>query len=151
MAAQWSDRHWPALAALAHELPDDQRPSNRDRYETWIHVTAPKQLRPTRYGDMGKWCIFRGERDVDETWQLVRAAVLIGKLLAAKVSGWQRAAQFHGRYVICVYVADSSNLDDVRRVRSVLRELGVTEQIGFKTDRATALRLSGDAEWLLRE
>ncbi len=40
--------------------------------------------------------------------------------------------------VICVYTYDSADVDDVRRVRQRLRELGFTKQLSYKTDAATA-------------
>jgi hypothetical protein len=40
--------------------------------------------------------------------------------------------------LICVYTYDCTDLDDVRRVRQRLRELGFTKKIPYKTDSATA-------------
>jgi len=39
--------------------------------------------------------------------------------------------------LICIYTYDYTDLEDVRRVRQRLRELGVNRQIPYKTDDAT--------------
>jgi hypothetical protein len=146
-AAEFSDRQWPALAALAHELPDDERPSASSAI--WISVRAPGPMPPVP--DIGKWCIVRPAAEIDAAWELVRAAVMIGKVWAAKVSGASQAIWHGGTHLICVYCPDSQDLAEVRRVRGVLRELGFTEELGYKTDRATRSGVRGDAEWMLRE
>jgi len=46
-------------------------------------------------------------------------------------------AQDPDKYVICIYTYDSDDIDDVRRVREKLRDLGITHKIPYKTDNAT--------------
>lgn len=56
-----------------------------------------------------------------------------------------------GIHVICVYSQDASDLQDVGRVREELRHLGITWEIGYKTDADTlAARYSGQGRTVSR-
>ena len=41
------------------------------------------------------------------------------------------------KHVVCVYTADAANETDIKRVRSSLRDLGISWRIPYKTDQAT--------------
>jgi hypothetical protein len=137
---QIARKYRAVLDALAHEPDPEKLPSASDA--TWVVVRAPGSPPPTR---PGKWCVFRTHDEVDDTWRVIQAAVITGRLLAAKASGAARAAKFGGVYLIAVYTGDCTDLEDVRRARAVLRELGVREAIGYKCDG------SRPDEWLMTE
>jgi hypothetical protein len=101
--------------------------------------------------DTGKWCLFRPTDQIDELWRKVRTAIRGGSLLAGMVSTAKRA-QFHkGSYVICVFTPDWRDREEVMRVRGLLREIGVTEELGYKRDIETANGVyKGPEEWYYR-
>ena len=91
-------------------------------------------------GGPGKWLLFVNKKNIDDVWQLIRQETLAENLgCSSKVStkkGWLE----HGMpedYVICVHTPNCEDLDDVDRVRNHLRQLGFTDTLGYKTDKAT--------------
>ncbi len=86
----------------------------------------------------GKWLIFCRKGDaLDGMWEKVVEALEAGKLgRSAKVSTVKphqhETSPDDG--VICVYTYSFDDLDDVRRVRQALREIGVTWKIPYKLD-----------------
>lgn len=113
----------------------EPRPSRftGDRY---IHVAGPEPIEgmPLR---PGKWIIFVTRTRVDALWEQIRRAVLAGRLgHAAKVSTARpdRLSPDPKKHMICVYTANEHDAAEVRRVRGVLRGLGVTWKIPYKSD-----------------
>ncbi len=89
---------------------------------------------------VGKWLIFVPTESVDEVWEKIKLAVERGELgESAKVSTARPNpnAADTSKHVICVYTYDSDDAADVRRIRAVLRGLGVRHRIPYKTDSAT--------------
>lgn len=88
----------------------------------------------------GKWLIFVERAKVDVWWIDISNAVELGKLgHVAQVSTARpnRLSRDPSMHVICVFTYDHSDAADVRRVRNVLREMGVTWKIAYKTNAAT--------------
>jgi hypothetical protein len=136
----------PASAPAAPS-PEPARPvsprstSNQpSRYtgDHYLHATVPKaEDVPIRRP--GKWLIFVSRSRVDALWETIRRAVEKGRLgHAAKVSTAlpEPTARDPKKHVIAVYTADETNATDVRRVRDVLRGLGITWRIPYKSDAA---------------
>lgn len=99
----------------------------------------------------GKWCIVRDAASVDALWAKIREAVVSGTLPAAMVSSPAVARQFGGTYLICVFTPEWSDRYDVRRVRQLLREMGVVEELGYKRDVETVYGIQGTPdEWFYR-
>lgn len=99
----------------------------------------------------GKWCIVRDAASVDALWAKIREAVVSGALPAAMVSSPAVARQFGGTYLICVFTPEWSDRNDVRRVRQLLREMGVVEELGYKRDVETVYGIQGTPdEWFYR-
>ena len=121
---------------LAMQSKSDLIPSRtRDRY--WIEVQKPNaQWSNTS----GKWLLFVSASRIDSAWRIIRTDTLLGKLgVGAKVATAMPnplATSQHAK-LICVYTYDAGDLDDVRRVRQRLRELGFRKKLPYKTDAAT--------------
>jgi hypothetical protein len=91
----------------------------------------------------GKWIVRLPENVVDATWAKIHNLVDSGQLTCAKVvtkegRKFRKHSEPHPFYVICVYVDDSYDEAEVRRVRELLREIGFTEKLRYKTDVATS-------------
>lgn len=119
-------RMWPTLAAMAHSPDEDQLPTRFTG--EWLIVKSPGAEYPRHYG---KWLVERAGQAADDLWGLVYGAVMIGRLYVAKASGFKRASFYGGRHLIAVYTIDASDLEDARKARAVLRELGVVEAIPY--------------------
>lgn len=73
----------------------------------------------------------------DETWQKIKQATEEGKLGgSAKVATMKPNANGSNPNVkvICVYTYDWTDEKDIKRVRAVLRELGIDRKIAYKAD-----------------
>lgn len=104
----------------------------------WIHAAGPGQPKPTLCS--GKWLIFCPTTEVDPTWDLIRQATEGGLLgFASKVSTAHPGTIGHTSEtrIICVYTYDYEDTTDVRRIRSALRDLGITQKIPYKADEDT--------------
>jgi Domain of unknown function (DUF1917) len=105
----------------------------------WIYAASPaERLAEWEDGSAGKWCVFRRNDAIDEAWLVVRRAFEVGRLPLAKVSTWS-TSQWHGdKHVICVYSRDWRDDVAIAAARGVLRELGFTEELGYKRDSETS-------------
>ncbi len=129
-------------SALKSECPTP----SRETETPWLDVHSEEFLQALANGRVsemprsGKWLLFVKRDDVDEVWAKIAAATRGGRLgHAAKVStAWENPLSTNrGKHVICVYTRDHEDVEDVRRVRAALRELGFVHPIAYKTDDAT--------------
>lgn len=112
--------------------------SETDAY--WIEAEGQKRTYPPHTERGGKWLLFLPRSGVDEAWGKVVAALGEGKLGDyAKVSTARGNpnAPDPKDHVICVYTYDSDDVEDVKRIRDALREIGFVARIPYKTDHAT--------------
>ncbi len=103
----------------------------------WIESAAPSG---NWSQNSGKWLLFISTGRVDSVWKIIDSEAKAGRLgIAAKVATAKHNELSTSPSVrlICVYTYDCTNLDDVRRVRQRLRELGFVKKISYKTDAAT--------------
>lgn len=106
----------------------------------WIYAARKEGSYPSPTPRSGKWLVFGDAARVDEVWDEIREATERGAL-----GGFSKVATSRpnptgpdpSRRVICVYTYDSDDVQDVMRVRDSLRNLGVTEKTGYKTDAKT--------------
>jgi hypothetical protein len=122
---------------------------SEDLSRGWHLKTSPG-CKSFTSGDMtGKWCIYVPPADVDAAWEKIKDALEQNQLLCAKVS---TALRSMGRdtHVICVYTTNWTDMQELMRVRDVLRTLGFLEEIGYKRDVDTRSKLYGPGEWYLR-
>lgn len=111
----------------------------------WISADRGRGSYPEPTARSGKWLVFVQPDHVDEVWLKIRDAVRDGRLGSSAKCATSRPnpnAASSAR-VICVYTYDAEDVADVMRVRTVLRELGVTHKIPYKTDAATHQGLYG--------
>lgn len=86
---------------------------------------------------VGKWLVYRDVSEINNAWKFIAKAVFNGELgISAKVSTTQQGKE---RHVICAYTYDYLDLDDVKRVREKLRDLGFEESLCYKPDIYTYL------------
>lgn len=121
-------------------VPFWQSPPSVETGDYWIAASSlvDNQSQPT--SRCGKWLVFVHRSNVDELWDKVGLATMKGELgFAAKVSTTRPNpnASKADTHVICVYTYDVDDVDDVRRVRQRLRDLGIVAKIPYKTDDAT--------------
>lgn len=95
----------------------------------------------------GKWLIFVSSDAVDGLWEkVVRLVCMVRKGGCAKVTPNKGI----GTYLICVYVEDYTNIEDMLSLREALRGIGVGWKIGFKMDAYTHLGIYSKNEWGIR-
>lgn len=125
----------PALK-IASVLKSTSLPSTvRDRY--WIESVSPVG---NWAATSGKWLLFIPVGRIDKVWKVIDRETRLGRLgIATKVATAKSNSRATNRLVrvICVYTYDSTDLEDVHRVRRRLRELGFVKKISYKTDAAT--------------
>ncbi|WP_454737163.1 putative phosphothreonine lyase domain-containing protein [Cupriavidus necator] len=126
----------------------DDRPSLNEK-EVWLHVAAPSLKSFESNESTGKWCIFRSEHEIDQSWATVKDLAAAEKILLAKVST-AIGRRYHDGHVICIYTLDWNNHADLMTVREVLRAAGFTEEMGYKRDVDTTRRIYGPNEWYVR-
>jgi len=117
-------------------------------------VKRPRQVTVTAVDNLarkhnvlgGKWLIYANPRDIDELWgKVVRLLCLERKRGEAKVSS--NRGEDH---VICVFMDDYTQVDEVNGLRDALREIGVTKKIGFKPDVYTYVGIYARNPWNIR-
>ncbi|MDE4908671.1 DUF1917 domain-containing protein [Methanogenium marinum] len=101
----------------------------------WILIDAPGY--DTGCADSekaGKWLIFLEPNQTDIIWKKIRDATAAGELgISAKVSTTKENTESRDeRMVIYVHTPDWEDEEDVMHIREVLRNLGVTDRIGYK-------------------
>ncbi|WP_105429467.1 putative phosphothreonine lyase domain-containg protein [Neorhizobium sp. T6_25] len=84
----------------------------------------------------GKWLVPIFVPDIGRVWEELEDAAVEGRLLAAKKSTPHLRKQI-GHELVCVYCR-SSDVDAVTETLAVLREIGITDELLYKSDRATA-------------
>lgn len=130
---------WKQLDIGAQTAQQIQLPSNETQ-TLWITKRRARNDYPKPGEHTGKWLIFIERAKVDGWWIDISNAVGAGQLgHAAQVSTARPnpVSRDPSMHVICVYSYDHRDVDDVLRVRNVLRKMGVTWKIGYKTNAAT--------------
>ena len=136
----------------------------------WVHAFSPWHEEGLDTSYVGKWCIFGSPKQLDKYWpklinliqkheeiksMKVRTSALNwheffmsgfdvdGKDAIKKVE--EEAKVSKKPRVICVYVKDYRDKDLLKKVRDLIRSIGVKSKIKFKTDQATKDRIyTGD-------
>ena len=134
----------------SHLLSPSSLPS-LDYSGFWKYAARPDLKKFSSSDKTGKWCIFSNKDQVDQQWELIKKSCQNGDLLVAKCSTALGAMSHQGHHVICVYTEDFNNQEEVFKTRDILRDLGFTEELGYKTDAATMARVYGTPdEWTYR-
>jgi len=107
----------------------------------WVYaINKTIDYPSTTNNEGGKWMVMVYREQVDSFWLKIKESLLAGQLgreakSSTKMPNPNSPDPRLG--VIIVYTNDAQNEPDVMRVREVLRNLGVTWKIGYKTDNAT--------------
>lgn len=107
-------------------------------YEYWIYATFG--LRVDNPSKVGKWCLFVPGEYIDDAWEQIQEETICGRLTFCAKTSTIASSGSKSSYVICVYTPDYQDLDDVMRVRKVLRDLGFEKPMPYKTDIETLKR-----------
>ena len=113
-------------------------PLDKGNFEVPLSVEAIDKL-AVRTGILGgKWLVYRARDEIDSAWLTIARATFNRTLgRGAKVSTAEEdEAKEH---VICVYTRNYLDLDDIKRVRGILRDMGFTESLCYKPDIYTYL------------
>lgn len=105
------------------------------------------QISKTHNVITGKWMIFEESDKIDMLWgNLVYHLCIERQKGSAKVSTWKKGE----KHVICVYVDDYTDLEEVNGLRMALKAIGVKRKIGFKPDAYTHLGIYKENAWNIR-
>jgi hypothetical protein len=109
----------------------DERQPSQVVDDDWI--IALRRSTISSYGSNGKWLIHAQREKIDNIWKIIALATEEGCLgNSSKVSTTALAFTAEtGVHTICIYTYNSSDYDDVMRVRATLRELGITPSIPY--------------------
>jgi len=107
---------------------------------SWLYIKRQQGEYPATTPRSGKWLIPLRPQKLDEVWPAVREATKDGRLgqasMAATAKPSPRASK-SGDKVICVFTYDWTDAEDARRVRQVLRDIGITKKLHYKRDEDT--------------
>lgn len=144
MAGLSSWNNWRHRIRIASQMRAARPYSDSKPYHVtdvyWIYAVRKKEPYPSPTPRSGKWLAFGNPEEIDLLWAKIKTATEQGKLGGYSKVATARmnfGAPSANRRVICVFTYDSEDLRDVMRVRQALRELGVTEKTGYKTDEKT--------------
>lgn len=120
-------------------LPVENVPS-QETNTYWLYAVRRQGKYPKPTAKNGKWLVFVPVRSVDAVWRKIKTATEEGRLGdSAKVATARPNpnAVDVSKKVICVYTYDWTDKEDVMRIRTGLRALGVTCKIPYKSDEDT--------------
>jgi hypothetical protein len=115
-------------------------PLEKGSFEVPLTVEAIDKL-ALRTGILGgKWLVYRVRDEIDNAWLAIARATFNRTLgSGAKVSTAEEDEA--KRHVICIYTRNYLDLDDVKMVRGLLRDMGFDESLCYKPDIYTYLNI----------
>ncbi|MCF0086436.1 MULTISPECIES: putative phosphothreonine lyase domain-containg protein [unclassified Streptomyces] len=127
---------------IAKTAPSAQQDApSRETTEHWLWAAAPDTtLTEDDHPWSGKWLWFTPLSLLDRSWATIRTATedgLLGYCSKAATLLNTRTKSDDTRRPICVYTRDWRNIDDVQRVLTNLRALGIVDVLLYKTDSDT--------------
>jgi len=119
------------------DIFQDTNPS-QETNSFWIYARRLRGEYPKTTINSGKWLIFVNIDNIDIVWGKIKSATEKGRLgdisKVATVKPNPNATK-NNLKVICVYTYDYTDKDDVLRIRKELRDIGIINNIPYKTDR----------------
>ncbi|MHA1728816.1 MAG: putative phosphothreonine lyase domain-containing protein [Promethearchaeota archaeon] len=106
----------------------------------WLYAERLMNDYPSHTAQGGKWLIFVPINDIDHVWEKIKLATEQGLLgESSKVSTMLKSPYTNNlqTMVICVYTYDWTDKKDVMEIREMLRSLGITQEIPYKSDEDT--------------
>jgi len=114
---------------------------SRETTEHWLWAAAPDTpLTEDDHPWSGKWLWFAPLSLLDRSWATIRTATedgLLGYRSKAATLINTCTKSDDTRRPICIYTRDWRNIDDVQRVLTNLRTLGIADVLLYKTDSDT--------------
>lgn len=106
----------------------------------WHHVISKEQFlsRFSPKGETlgtGKWVVNFPLGDPDDLWDRLVTAASFGRIAAVKRSS-ERLDKIAGHHIACVYCC-SADEETVKRTLALLRDIGVSGPLRYKSDKAT--------------
>lgn len=120
--------------------PHMENVPSQENNEYWLYAVRKQGKYPEPTARNGKWLVFVPVKSVDGVWEKIKKATEEGKLGdSAKVATARPNpnAGDSSRKVLCVYTYDWTDKEDVMRIRTELRALGITWKIPYKSDEDT--------------
>jgi hypothetical protein len=134
------DKKVPVVKSLKRDADDTSMIPSKVTNAYWIESTRQKGKYPKSTSRSGKWLIFNDKKIIDTLWTKIKSATEDGLLgRCSKVSTGLNNPNSRNtiKGVICVYTYDSADIEDVRRIRAELRQIGITNKIPYKLDQDT--------------
>ena len=113
---------------------------SREISEYWLYALMKQGKYPEPTARNGKWLVFASVKSVDGVWEKIKKATEEGGLGDSSKVATARLnpnAVDSSKKVICVYTYDWTDKEDVMRIRTELRALGITWKIPYKSDEDT--------------
>ncbi len=120
-------------------IPADCRKPTTVVREEWLYAFKRGQsMFDEPPATMGKWILFASAEEIDLLWKRIARGTSTGMLgIRAKVSTARPKKTKHTQeYILYVYTQDAGNQEDIMRVRSRLREMGVVQEIAYRQEKA---------------
>ena len=115
-------------------------PLEKGRYEIPLTIEAIDNLALKTGVLGGKWLVYRSREEIDDVWLTIARATFNKTLgIGAKVSTAEEDES--KRHVICIYTRNYLDLEDVKRVRGLLKDMGFAESLCYKPDIYTYLNI----------
>lgn len=130
------------LELLFKQLYKRSDQPSKNTLDAWLHAHEPKLTSFHSHEKSGKWCLFVKPEEIDSAWEKIKQAAKESKIMLAKTSTAMSSANYDN-YVICVYTNNWEDMDDLKKSREVLRELGFTDPISYKRDVETMNHVYG--------
>lgn len=134
----------PGELKASSKLKESRKPitdtlPTQEKRDGWVYAFCEKSDYPKHAERCGKWLIYFLSKDIDVNWQRIKQAVeqgLLGSQAKVSTSASQRVKR-SDQHVICVFTYDYEDSTDVRRIRQVLHDLGITRKLSDKSDEDT--------------
>ena len=131
-----------------HERDDVVNVTDIDEPETLLPSTtcdkywiiSHNKNSPREYIDSGKWMIFVKKNELDKWWLLIKEKTEQGELGPSSKTSTMLGKPNDTNTengAIMVYTYDYNDIDDIKRVLTTLRKIGVTQKIYYKTNEMT--------------
>lgn len=120
------------------EIPYINPNLETERY--WLYARRKDNEYPNDSEFSGKWLIFVDYDNVNEVWKKIKKATEEGALGNVSKVSTSRKRKYHesnNQKVICVYTYNYKDESDILSIRKVLFDLGIIQEIPYKSNNQT--------------
>jgi Basophilic leukemia-expressed protein Bles03 len=106
----------------------------------WIESKRKRGDYPALTSNAGEWRVKLSIENVDEVWEKIKRATKNGELgYKSKVSTRPAAKQAHpDERLLCIRTYNADDIEDVARVKTMLMNMGLDENLTYSRDKTTA-------------